>query len=114
MAGLTSSAMSAMSAMSELSLTDVDLASSMHSDISARRLSTQGRPIGKHQRASLAAVAQDETVWTQHCVSEISGFQLPSLIGFLLLCFGFNLFVFWATPSSVKGLLLPGDLRDLL
>ncbi|XP_012580598.1 PREDICTED: autophagy-related protein 2 homolog A [Condylura cristata] len=44
MAGLTSSVTSA---VSELSLCDVDLGSSLHSDTAARRLPAQGHPIGK-------------------------------------------------------------------
>ncbi|XP_054553456.1 autophagy-related protein 2 homolog A isoform X2 [Talpa occidentalis] len=44
MAGLTSSVTSA---VSELSLCDVDLGSSLHSDTATRRLSAQGHPIGK-------------------------------------------------------------------
>lgn len=44
MAGLTSSVASA---VSELSLSDVDLGSSVHSDSAPRRLSAQGHPTGK-------------------------------------------------------------------
>uniref|UniRef100_A0A2K6N4D6 Autophagy related 2A n=2 Tax=Rhinopithecus TaxID=542827 RepID=A0A2K6N4D6_RHIBE len=44
MAGLTSSVASA---LSELSLSDVDLASSVHSDMASRRLSAQAHPAGK-------------------------------------------------------------------
>ncbi|XP_025214010.1 autophagy-related protein 2 homolog A isoform X1 [Theropithecus gelada] len=44
MAGLTSSVASA---LSELSLSDVDLASSVHSDVASRRLSAQAHPAGK-------------------------------------------------------------------
>ncbi|XP_016063918.1 PREDICTED: autophagy-related protein 2 homolog A [Miniopterus natalensis] len=44
MAGLTSSVASA---VSELSLADVDLGSSVHSDMTPRRLSAQGHPAGK-------------------------------------------------------------------
>ncbi|XP_029812574.1 autophagy-related protein 2 homolog A isoform X2 [Suricata suricatta] len=44
MAGLTSSVASA---LSELSLSDVDLGSSVHSDMAPRRLSAQGHPAGK-------------------------------------------------------------------
>ncbi|XP_019501109.1 PREDICTED: autophagy-related protein 2 homolog A isoform X1 [Hipposideros armiger] len=44
MAGLTSSVASA---VSELSLSDVDLGSSVHSDMTPRRLSAQGHPTGK-------------------------------------------------------------------
>ncbi|XP_039326602.2 autophagy-related protein 2 homolog A isoform X1 [Saimiri boliviensis] len=44
MAGLTSSAASG---LSELSLSDIDLASSVHSDMASRRLSAQAHPAGK-------------------------------------------------------------------
>ncbi|XP_059257936.1 autophagy-related protein 2 homolog A isoform X1 [Mustela nigripes] len=44
MAGLTSSVASA---LSELSLSDVDLGSSMHSDVASRRLSAHAHPTGK-------------------------------------------------------------------
>ncbi|KAM8815025.1 autophagy-related protein 2 homolog A isoform 3-T3 [Rhynchonycteris naso] len=44
MAGLTSSVASA---VSELSLSDVDLGSSVHSDMAPRRLSAQGHPAGR-------------------------------------------------------------------
>lgn len=44
MAGLTSSVASA---LSELSLSDVDLASSVHSDVASRRLSAQAHPAGE-------------------------------------------------------------------
>lgn len=44
MAGLTSSVASA---LSELSLSDVDLGSSMHSDVASRRLSAHAHPAGE-------------------------------------------------------------------
>lgn len=47
MAGLTSSVASA---VSELSLSDVDLGSSVHSDMTARRLSAQSHPTGECSR----------------------------------------------------------------
>lgn len=47
MVGLTSSVASA---RSELSLSDVDLGASVHSDMTARRLSAQGHPTGECSR----------------------------------------------------------------
>lgn len=47
MAGLTSSVASA---VSELSMSDVDLGSSVHSDMTPRRLSAQGHPTGECSR----------------------------------------------------------------
>lgn len=47
MAGLTSSVASA---LSELSLSDVDLGTSVHSNMASRRLSAQGPPTGEFSR----------------------------------------------------------------
>lgn len=47
MAGLTSSVASA---LSELSLSDVDLGSSVHSDMTPRRLSAHAHPTGEYSR----------------------------------------------------------------
>ncbi|XP_008578194.1 PREDICTED: autophagy-related protein 2 homolog A isoform X1 [Galeopterus variegatus] len=59
MAGLTSSVASA---LSELSFSDVDLGSSMHSDMASRRLSAQAHPAGKMAPTPLPDTMRPDTL----------------------------------------------------